>query len=74
MARNYTYDTKYESSPLQRKHRALRNKARRLLIKKYGKKAVENKDVDHIHHITGSNPNRLSNLQILTKHANRAKH
>lgn len=74
MARDYTYDTKYESSPTQRAHRALRNKARRLLIKKYGKAAVAGKDVDHKHHITGKNPNRLSNLQILSKHANRAKH
>jgi 5-methylcytosine-specific restriction endonuclease McrA len=74
MARDYSYDTAYEKSPKQRHNRSLRNKARRLLIKKYGKAAVAGKDVDHKHHITGTNPNRLSNLQILSKHANRAKH
>jgi 5-methylcytosine-specific restriction endonuclease McrA len=74
MARDYTYDTNYESSPKQRKNRSLRNKARRLEIKLHGKAAVAGKDVDHIHHIHGKNPNRRSNLQIISKHANRSKH
>lgn len=74
MARNYAYDTKYESSPEQRRHRALRNKARRLEIKLHGKAAVKGKDVDHINHFKPSNPNSRANLQIISIHANRAKH
>lgn len=72
MARDYTYDTKYESSPEQKRHRAQRNKARRLMIKKHGSAAVKGKDIDH--HDGNPMNNSTRNLKITTKHYNRAKH
>jgi hypothetical protein len=41
MARDYTYDTKYQSSPQQIKNRVIRNKARRHAIKKNGAAAMK---------------------------------
>jgi hypothetical protein len=72
MARDYTYDKAYAARPEQKKARASRNRARRLMIKKYGKSKLKGKDVDH----KNGNPrsNRLSNLQITSVHYNRAKH
>lgn len=72
MARDYTYDTAYESRPEQKKARASRNRARRLLIKEKGAAALKGKDVDH----KNGNPrdNSRSNLHITSKHYNRAKH
>lgn len=71
--RNYRaeYD-RYQGTPEQKKNRAARNKARRLMIQKHGKKAVAGKDIDH----KDGNPrnNRLSNLRISSKSSNRAKH
>jgi len=70
MARNYRkeYDN-YHSKPEQRANRSSRNKARRK-AKKAGY-AVTGKDVDH----KNGNPrdNRLSNLSIKSKSANRSK-
>jgi hypothetical protein len=70
MARNYRkeYDN-YHSKPEQRANRSSRNKARRK-AKKAGY-AVAGKDVDH----KNGNPkdNRLSNLSIKSKAANRSK-
>jgi len=70
MARNYRkeYDN-YHSKPEQRANRSSRNKARRK-AKKAGY-AVTGKDVDH----KNGNPrdNRLSNLSINPKSANRSK-
>lgn len=70
MARNYRkeYDN-YHSKPEQRANRSSRNKARRK-AKKAGY-AVAGKDVDH----KNGNPkdNRLSNLSIKSKSANRSK-
>lgn len=72
MARDYSYDTNYESSPAQKKARAARGRARYHLMKKYGKGALKGKDVDH----KDGNPtnNNPRNLHITTKHYNRAKH
>lgn len=70
MARNYRkeYDN-YHSKPEQRANRSSRNKARRK-AKKAGY-AVAGKDIDH----KNGNPrdNRLSNLSIKSKSANRSK-
>ena len=70
MARNYRkeYDN-YHSKPEQRANRSSRNKARRK-AKKAGY-AVAGMDVDH----KNGNPkdNRLSNLSIKSKSANRSK-
>lgn len=73
MARDYKAEyRKFQSSPAQIKARSNRNKARRLMIKEHGKKAVEGKDVDH----KDGNPmhNGRRNLHITSVHYNRAKH
>lgn len=62
----------YQGTPAQLHNQSMRHKARRLMIKKYGKAAVAGKDIDH----TNGNPhdNRPGNLTIMSKHKNRAKH
>lgn len=79
--RSYVYDTKYQSSPEQRRKRSLRNKARRIvfssLSKKHGKsKAKEmmrGKDVDHIKTLKSNGSNNRSNLRLISKSKNRAR-
>ncbi len=72
MAHNYPKETAYENTPAQVKRRVARNKARRKAIAKYGKKALQGKEVDHL----GSN--RKGDLskrktKIVSKHANRIR-
>lgn len=71
MARDYTYDKAYLKRPEQRKANAARKRARRLMIKKYGEKALKGKDIDH----KDGNPNNNSrrNLAITSKSYNRSK-
>ncbi|OOE32873.1 hypothetical protein BZG05_12990 [Salinivibrio kushneri] len=62
---------KYNAQPEQRRKRAANNRARRLMIKKHGKKAVQGKDVDH----KSGNPmnNSGSNLRIMSRKKNRGR-
>lgn len=62
----------YQGTPEQLHNQSMRHKARRLMIKKAGKKAVAGKDIDH----KDGNPrnNSVKNLRIMSKSANRAKH
>ena len=62
----------YQGTPEQLHNQSMRHKARRLMIKKYGKAAVKGKDIDH----RNGNPrdNRPGNLTIMSKSKNRAKH
>ena len=71
--RNYRkeYDT-YHSKSKQKKRRAGRNKARRLVIKSRGKAAVKGKDIDHKDR-NPLNNNSRSNLRIQSKSKNRAR-
>jgi hypothetical protein len=72
MARDYKKEYReYHSKPEQKKRRAGRNKARALMIKKRGKKALKGKDVDH----KDRNPrnNSSSNLRIQSKKKNRGR-
>lgn len=73
MARNYRkeYD-EYHASPEQKKRRAARNAARRKAVKKYGKKALKGKEVDHVgSHRTGDL--RKVPTRVISKAANRRK-
>lgn len=76
MARDYTYDTKYESSPEQIHKRVLRNAARRELMKKGLVHKGDGKDVDHKHMLKyAEHPtktfNQESNLRAITEKKNR---
>lgn len=72
--RDYSYDTKYESSPLQKKRRAARNAARRLMEKKGAAKKGDGKDVDHKNRNMGKDlSNAPSNLRIQSRKRNRAR-
>jgi hypothetical protein len=63
---------KFQSSTSSKKDRASRNKMRRLMIKKGAVSKGDNKDIDH----KNGNPkdNRMSNLRIVHRSVNRAKH
>jgi hypothetical protein len=60
---------KYNSKPEQKKRRAARNKARRMLERQGKVRKGDGKDIDHKDH----NPhnNSSSNLQVQSKHVNR---
>ena len=70
--RNYRkeYDN-YHARPEQRRRRAARNRARRIMMKAKGRKALRGKDVDH----KDRNPenNSARNLRISTRHKNRSR-
>jgi len=65
------YDKEYQARPAQVRKRVLRNAARKLMIKKHGKTALKNKDIDHKRGTEAGNG--ASNLQIISKSANRSK-
>ncbi len=73
MARDKEYDKAYRRA--HKAEDASRHRARRLMIKKYGKAKLKGKDVDHIDGNPLHTPSNGStrNLQILSKHANRSK-
>lgn len=70
--RNYKKEYRdYHGTPEQIKRRAARVMARRKMTKKYGKRAVRGKDIDH----KDRNPtnNSYSNLRIQSKNKNRGR-
>jgi len=70
--RNYKKEYKnYHSKPKQIKNRASRNKARSIIKKIRGLKAINGKDIDH----KNRNPmdNRLKNLRIRSIKLNRGR-
>lgn len=72
MTRDYKSEyAKYHSKPEQKRNRASRNKARRLMEAQGRVRKGDGKDVDH----RNSNPtdNRLSNLRITSKSYNRSR-
>ena len=71
MARDYDKEYAASRTPARRKANIMRQRARRLMIKKHGAAALKGKEVDH----DNMNPtdNRMSNLKILSLKANRKK-
>jgi hypothetical protein len=73
MARDYKKEyAKYHGTDKYKKDRASRNKMRRMMIREGKVKKHDGKDIDHMN----GNPrdNRRSNLRIVPKSVNRAKH
>lgn len=72
MARNYKKETIWESSEIQKKRRADRNRARNLAIKHGLVHKGDGKELDHL----GSHPTgRLKNVptKVVSRHANRIR-
>lgn len=70
--RNYKKEYReYHSKPKQKKNRAGRNKARSLMKKLRGAKAIKGKDIDH----KNRNPrdNSIKNLRVRSIRLNRGK-
>ena len=63
---------KYNSSPEQKKKRAMRNKARREAIKDGRVKKGDGKEVDHKKPLRSGGSNAKSNTRVRSKSANRA--
>lgn len=70
--RNYAKENKWESSPIQKKRRAARNRARNAAIKAGKVRKGDLKELDHVgYHRTGS----LDNVptRVVSRHANRIR-
>lgn len=63
----------YHGKPEQITNRAKRNKARREMEKRYGKAALKGKEVDHKNPLSKGGSNARSNLQVISRTANRKK-
>jgi len=73
MARDYSAEYKaYHSSPLQKKRRAARNKARRTLEREGRVSKGDGKDVDHKKPLSKGGSTGRSNLRVKSKSANRS--
>lgn len=72
MGRDYAKENKWESSPIQKKRRAARNRARNAAIKAGKVRKGDGKELDHVgFHRTGS----LDNVRtvVVSRHANRIR-
>ncbi len=69
--RKKEYDRIYESSEEQKKKRAMRNKARRMLEREGKVKPGDGKDVDHRHMLKDGGSNARSNLRVVSQKKNR---
>ena len=73
MPRNYRSEyNNYQGRKAQIKNRALRNKARRLLIKKGRINKGDGNDVDHRRPLIKGGSGFLANLRVQSKSANRS--
>lgn len=72
MTRNYPKENKWESSPIQKKRRAARNRVRNAAIKSGKVRKGDGKELDHVgYHPTGS----LDHVRarVVSRHANRTR-
>ena len=65
------YDRAYNRTPEVRRKHALRLRARRLAIKRYGETALRGKDVDHVKSLEAGGSNVASNLRLRDVRSNR---
>ena len=70
--RDYKKEDKYEATPLQKKNRAARNKARREEMRAGKVRKGDGKDVDHIHPLIKGGSTSKSNLRVVSVHTNRS--
>ena len=71
--RDYTYDSHYEASSAQRKHRSERVQARREMVKEGKVEKGDGRDVDHIRSLSKGGSNERSNMRVTSAHANRSR-
>jgi hypothetical protein len=70
--RNYAREyANWKKRPHAMKNQYARVKARRAMVKEYGKEFMHGKDVDHIEPIRDKGPNVRSNWRVSTERANR---
>lgn len=73
MSRNYDKEyASYQGTEEQKKNRAQRNKARRMLIREGVAAKGDGKDVDHIKPMKNGGTSARSNLRMRSKSANRS--
>ena len=65
------YDKAYESTPEQKKKRAMRNQARREAIKDGKVTKGDGKDIDHKKMLDSGGTNNKSNLRVVDETTNR---
>lgn len=72
MARDYSKEKGYNSSPEQKANRAARGRARYAMIKAGKAKVGDGKDVDHKKPIVKGGGNHPSNLRVVSPSKNRS--
>lgn len=72
MARDYSKEKSYNSSPEQKANRAARGRARYAMIKAGKAKVGDGKDVDHKKPIVKGGGNHPSNLRVVSPSKNRS--
>ena len=60
------------NSPKEKAKRAARNRARRLMEKKVGKKAIKGREIDHVKPLRSGGGNGIKNLRVRSVKSNRA--
>lgn len=70
--RDYKQEAKYESSDVQKKRRAARNKARREALAAGKVKKGDGKDIDHIVPLSKGGSTASSNTRVKSASANRS--
>lgn len=59
-------------NPEERRKKGLRTKARRAMVKKYGKSKLRGKDVDHKKPLRSGGTSSIKNLRLLSPKKNRS--
>lgn len=70
--RDYKAERKYDSKPEVMKRRAMRNRARRKMIKAGKAKRHDGKDVNHKREIHAGGTNDIGNLENVSRSKNRS--